>query len=324
MDYIVFDLEWNQNPAGGSSAKDSLTFEIIEIGAVKLTKKGEVLGEFQSYIKPKVYKQLHYMTKEVTKIQMGDLLSKGRPFPEVVKEFLDWCGGDYRFCTWGSMDLEELQNNCDYYHIKGLLQKPLFYYDLQKLFSLQFEDGKNRRSLKSAVELLQLPERQSFHNAVSDAQYTADIFGKLNMECYGAYFSVDYHQIPSDKKEELTLNFGTYCKFISREFSSKETAMKDKRVIATTCYQCGRSLRKKIRWFTHNGKIFYAAAYCPEHGWLKAKVRMKKGRRGGVFVVKTEKLVEESVVDTIRAKQIELRNKRRERRHRLEMTPENN
>ena len=36
MNYIVFDLEWNQNPAGKKSRNDRLPFEIIEIGAVKV------------------------------------------------------------------------------------------------------------------------------------------------------------------------------------------------------------------------------------------------------------------------------------------------
>ena len=33
MDYIVMDLEWNQNPYGKSNYYPDLPFEIIEIGA---------------------------------------------------------------------------------------------------------------------------------------------------------------------------------------------------------------------------------------------------------------------------------------------------
>ena len=36
MDYIVFDLEWNQCPDGKEREVPALPFEIIEIGAVKL------------------------------------------------------------------------------------------------------------------------------------------------------------------------------------------------------------------------------------------------------------------------------------------------
>ncbi|MCI6795351.1 MAG: DNA polymerase III, partial [Lachnospiraceae bacterium] len=36
MNYIVFDLEWNQCPYGKNREVRELPFEIIEIGAVKL------------------------------------------------------------------------------------------------------------------------------------------------------------------------------------------------------------------------------------------------------------------------------------------------
>ena len=39
MNYIVFDLEWNQNPDGRKHPDSRLPFEIIEIGAVKLNEK---------------------------------------------------------------------------------------------------------------------------------------------------------------------------------------------------------------------------------------------------------------------------------------------
>ena len=42
MNYIVFDLEWNQNPSGKKTRNDRLPFEIIEIGAVKVNSKKEI------------------------------------------------------------------------------------------------------------------------------------------------------------------------------------------------------------------------------------------------------------------------------------------
>ncbi len=311
MNFIVLDLEWNQGYGSHTGKKPALTFEIIEIGAVKLSDKGQELEHFQAFVYPKVYDRMHYMTKEVTGLTIKELRRKGKPFRAVMEDFLSWCGEDYRFCTWGDMDLTELQKNCDYYNMRGLFDKPLYYYDLQKLFSLQYEDGKSRRNLKSAVEFFRLPERRAFHGAYSDACYTAEVFKKLDMERFGRFISVDYHVLPASKEEEIRLNFGTYAKYISREFPAKELALMDRGVTATTCYICGRKLRKKVRWFTNNGKQFYAASLCPEHGWLKGKIRIKKGSKGGVFVVKTEKLVEESVIEGIWQKQKELRKRRR-------------
>ena len=39
MNYIVFDLEWNQCPYGKERENRRLPFEILEIGAVKLDEK---------------------------------------------------------------------------------------------------------------------------------------------------------------------------------------------------------------------------------------------------------------------------------------------
>lgn len=56
MNYIVFDLEWNQCPYGKCREEARLPFEIIEIGAVKLNKNREYVEEFHRIIKPAVYK----------------------------------------------------------------------------------------------------------------------------------------------------------------------------------------------------------------------------------------------------------------------------
>ena len=55
MNYIVFDLEWNQSPGGKKYSNSRLPFEIIEIGAVKMNKKREPVDVFQRLIKPQVY-----------------------------------------------------------------------------------------------------------------------------------------------------------------------------------------------------------------------------------------------------------------------------
>lgn len=48
MNYIVFDLEWNQGIAGKrESSHEEIPFEIIEIGAIKLDKRKNIIGQFQ-------------------------------------------------------------------------------------------------------------------------------------------------------------------------------------------------------------------------------------------------------------------------------------
>ena len=59
MNYIVMDLEWNQSFNGHMGEHPRMPFEIIEIGAVKVDKSLNIVDEYSSLIKPKIYKKLH-------------------------------------------------------------------------------------------------------------------------------------------------------------------------------------------------------------------------------------------------------------------------
>lgn len=61
------------------------------------------------------------------------------------------------------MDLPELQKNMDFYGVENSFPIPLYYYDIQKLFSICFDDGKSRVSLETAVEQLELEKKTKFH-----------------------------------------------------------------------------------------------------------------------------------------------------------------
>ena len=76
MNYIVFDLEWNQNPSGKKTRNDRLPFEIIEIGAVKVNSKKEITDHFHRLIKPQVYKWIHDSIHEVIHVDYKDLMKE--------------------------------------------------------------------------------------------------------------------------------------------------------------------------------------------------------------------------------------------------------
>ncbi|MCF0154633.1 MAG: exonuclease, partial [Veillonella sp.] len=70
MDYIIFDLEWNQPYSNDISflkrAKMPLTGEIIQIGAVKLNSDLEIVDKFSMLVKPKYLKYMHKHVSELT------------------------------------------------------------------------------------------------------------------------------------------------------------------------------------------------------------------------------------------------------------------
>lgn len=301
MNYIVLDLEWNQSSDGKEEESKLLPFEIVEIGAIRLNSERQMVSEFSELIKPQVYHEMHHITRKLIHLQM-DQLEHGRPFAEVAEQFFDWCGEDPVFCTWGAMDLTELQRNLSYYGMQTLADGPFPFLDVQKLFSIGFEDRKSRRSLEYAIDYLKIEKDIPFHRAFSDAYYTAKVLALLDQEVLRNY-SYDVFHIPKDKQSEIHVQFDTYAKYISRGFADKAQAMEDRTVSSTKCYLCRRSLRRKIRWFTPNGKHYYCVSYCDRHGYMKSKVRMRKSEDKMVYVVKTEKFITEAEVEAIRDKQ---------------------
>ncbi len=301
MNYIVLDLEWNQSSDGKEEESKLLPFEIVEIGAIRLNSERQMVSEFSELIKPQVYHEMHHITRKLIHLQM-DQLEHGRPFAEVAEQFFDWCGEAPVFCTWGAMDLTELQRNLSYYGMQTLADGPFPFLDVQKLFSIGFEDRKSRRSLEYAIDYLKIEKDIPFHRAFSDAYYTAKVLALLDQEVLRNY-SYDVFHIPKDKQSEIHVQFDTYAKYISRGFADKAQAMEDRTVSSTKCYLCRRSLRRKIRWFTPNGKHYYCVSYCDRHGYMKSKVRMRKSEDKMVYVVKTEKFITEAEVEAIRDKQ---------------------
>lgn len=285
MNFIVMDLEWNQGKLEDIQEQKRIPFEIIEIGAVKLNEQRQSIDTFQRVIKPRIYPELFPVTQSLVQIQEKEL-NEGGSFIEVIHEFFDWCGKDYVFCTWGNMDLVELQRNMEYYGVSDILTKAFCYYDAQKLFSLQFEGRKNPKTLEYAVEYFKIKKNKDFHRALYDAEYTAKVFQRLDETIVKTYFSIDHFHNPQDESEEVYVNFGTYSKYISREFETKEEALSDKKIRQMNCFICNRPVKKRLDWFSNNPKNYYCLGYCSEHGYLKGRIQMNKSDNGKRYVIK--------------------------------------
>ena len=314
MNYIIFDLEWNQCPQGKARENPRLPFEIIEIGAIKLNENMEEIGRFEEVIRPLVYRRLHYRTKEVIPMTQEELNS-ARTFSPVIRDFFKWCGEDCKFVTWGNLDLNELQRNMDYYRIKNPLPNPLFYYDLQKMFSLLYDDGKSRFALEDAVDQLGIDKPIPFHRAFDDTYYTAEIMKWMDMNAVNWYESIDYHRLPETKQDEIFRDFRTYTKYVSRPFATKEEAMSDKNVASLRCCKCGLPVWRRIRWFSAGANTYLSLVQCPKHGYVKGKIRIKKTPDGRIFIVKTVKQADVDGVKKIKEKRDQVRERRRERRN---------
>lgn len=302
MNYIVLDLEWNQSNDAEEVNKD-LIFEIIEIGAIKLNEKREKIGEFSEKITPEVYREFHHITESLVHMKMEDL-ENCRTFPEVAESFFDFCGDNYIFCTWGPLDLYELQRNMNFYHMEPLFDGPIPFLDVQKLFSIAYEDSKSRRSLEYAIDFLEIPKDIPFHRALADAYYTTKIVEGFKDESIFDNYSFDLFHIPKKRRDEIRIQFSTYYKYISRGFKSKVDLLSDRQITSMICYKCHRRTRRRIKWFSpNNGKHYYAVSKCDKHGLMKGKIRIRKDINENVYAVKTMRFISEDEMNLIKERQ---------------------
>ncbi|MDL2301390.1 exonuclease domain-containing protein [Lachnospiraceae bacterium OttesenSCG-928-D06] len=318
MNYIVLDLEWNQSNTKQEGEVNHLPFEIIEFGAIKLNRgRKAMLSEFNELVKPQVYHEMHYITSKLIHMQMAEL-QRGRPFPAVMGDFLSWCGDEeYMFCTWGPTDLTVMQQNMKFYGMQELDDKPIPYLDVQKLFSIAFEERGVIRSLEFAIDFLGIEKDIPFHRAFSDAYYTAKVLGRIEDEGILRNISYDVFHVPKDRHSQVKIQFANYEKFISRGFADKIEAFMDKEVISSKCYYCHRNLRKKVKWFTINGRHYYCLAHCDKHGFLKGKIRIHKNEEGQTYVVKTTKFVNREDAEKVMQRKQHAQEIRRRRNKRV-------
>lgn len=182
MNYIIFDLEFNQDiPSLKEYYKDKsrFPFEIIQIGAIKLDSDFKTIATFNHLIKPTIYANIAEFITELTGITMKELENEDL-FPIIFKEFLNFIGEEECiFCVWGTSDMKELYRNITYHQIpyKNI---PKMYINIQPFTSLYVGISKKELlRLENAVSILNIPITYKFHDALSDACYTAEIFKKV-------------------------------------------------------------------------------------------------------------------------------------------------
>ncbi|WP_163195488.1 3'-5' exonuclease [Clostridium thermarum] len=183
MSYIVFDLEFNQaynnKLPDTNEASLQCPFEIIQVGAVKLNDNLETIATLDRLVKPQIFTKLHPFIKEMTGITRNNL-NTAKSFKEVFEEFIGLVDDrNTILCVWGTADMRELFRNAKF-HGLNISSIPRKYINLQSYMSklLSCEKGTNI-GLKSTVELLGIPHNNEFHDAYSDAYFTAEIFKRV-------------------------------------------------------------------------------------------------------------------------------------------------
>ena len=245
MEYVVFDLEFNQGfdkTLNKTVSNERCPFEIIQIGAIKLDSHFNIIDTFNSYVKPQLYKSIHPFVGKMTGIKSEDVMD-APSFPQVYKEFKKFVSTKKNtvLCVWGTGDLKELFRNITCYDLpyKTLTKS---YINIQHYASRYFNNPAGKSiGLQNAIQILNLDQDKSYHNALNDAYYTAQVFIRI----YNPSIVPDVYMYttvkPSSAKKNIKKQinydklFAEFAKILQRDLTKE-----DKKII-DLAYKMGKT-----------------------------------------------------------------------------------
>lgn len=188
MNYIIFDLEWNN--AYNYKTQKGIN-EIIEIGAVKLNDNLEIVDTFKQLIKPSLSKKLGSNFKRLTHITMEEIRNSGISFNDAFADFSRWSSErDTVFLSWSNSDLYTLIDNYKRFKNTADIDFMKKYADAQSYCMHFISDyGGNQISLANCAEKFEIDvDTSSLHRALEDCFVTAcclkKVFDKKTFEKY--------------------------------------------------------------------------------------------------------------------------------------------
>ncbi len=149
--------------------------EIIEIGALRLNRYGEVLDAFNQFVRPVLHPRLSPFCEELTSISQEDV-EYAQTFPAVIEDFQDWAlifDEDYLLCSWGNFDKRMLIQDCrlhglDFDWVQPHINLRRQYQEIRRLSK---PSGLKKAVMKEGFDFTGI-----HHRAISDAENLAKVF----------------------------------------------------------------------------------------------------------------------------------------------------
>ena len=279
MQFIIIDLEWNQPLSYYSQVYrevgDRLLFEMIQIGAVRLNDRFEMVDSISIPIKPTHYVKIHPRIRRMTQLGAEEL-ADAPTFLPAMRQFVEWCGEDYTLLTWGCDDVSVLKQNMDFF---GCTEKIPPLCDIQHLFS-DVHHCKDRKGLKAAMDMLEIEpdEDRAFHNALHDAYYTALVFAKLPDPAA----VLKYPQTPKKLIHQERVN---RARGKSESFPNAQAALESDQAAKPRCPICGReTVLEEGGYVKQTAGKYLGLSKCAHHGDMLSRVRLQRGDDGNCLM----------------------------------------
>lgn len=177
---IVLDFEFA--PVPKQWQRRGLHNEIIEVGAVKVDNRGNVMGEFSQFVQTEYAEGVAYPVRELTGISAVDT-AMADPLCMVIKKPGDWIGRcSAQVVCWSGADRRQLLTECQAKQI-DLAAFPTDWADLQAFYTSIMDVGSHGRvSLSDAATWFGIDFDESTghaHSALADARVTARLLKRV-------------------------------------------------------------------------------------------------------------------------------------------------
>lgn len=178
MNYIIFDMEWNQPSSAKEKNPDLIRGEIIQLGFFVLDESLEITHKENILIKPVCYRNINQYVGFLTGISQ-DMLNKGISFESALKRMSEFFTDETVLFTWGDDDIPILNQNMKFHKLFMTLPK---HYNLQRFYSVQTGTEARQTALKTAAEYFGIQTDIQAHDALNDAYLTLLVARKMDIQ----------------------------------------------------------------------------------------------------------------------------------------------
>lgn len=230
MYYIIFDLEWNN--AYNYKTRKGMN-EIIEIGAIKLDEKLNIVDSFKQLVKPRISKKLTGRFQNLTHITIDEVKKHGTDFNTAFNDFARWSEREKSiFMSWSNSDLYVLVDNFKVFRNTTNIDFMKRYVDLQKycMSFLPKNEQANQISLPNCAERFDIDTQlEGLHRALADCSLAARCFKKM-------FDSVSFSEFVQDCDDDYFERLVYKSHYLS-DMNSKELSVLNESFFCPVCNQ---------------------------------------------------------------------------------------
>jgi len=154
----------------------------IEIGAVLVDEKNQILKEFHSLIEPRTKRAISANALSIHGLNIKSLLNAPSQ-EDVLNQFFEVMGFDFRFAGWNiNFDVTFFRRMC--HNNNRMREFNKIYHrhiDIQSIVYFLRERNKFKQEIVSLNDIIDLYkiERYKLHNAFNDAKITFEVYKNL-------------------------------------------------------------------------------------------------------------------------------------------------